>query len=301
MAQEPDAVLPPSDGPGQAEDAVVRALQRASAGGRRRQTDRFVLAALSSIPWVGGVLSAAAALDAEREQTRVNDLHREWLEEHKRKLAELARDLADVVARVEEIGEGAAERLQSEAYLGVVTKAFRVWDAADTREKRKYLRRLLSNAAGTKLCSDDVVRLFVEWIDHYHEIHFAVIRLVYRNPGITRAGIWREFHGGRVREDSAEADLFRLVVRDLSTGDVIRQHRDKDWNGAFLKKPRQYTPKGQGASTLKSAFDDIEPYELTELGRQFVHYVMNDLVPRVGAQEADRGAHGTAGESDAGA
>jgi hypothetical protein len=33
---------------------------------------------------------------------------------------------------------------------------------------------------------------------------------------------------------------------------------------------------------MKSAFDDSEQYELTELGRQFVHYTMNEVVPRIG-------------------
>jgi hypothetical protein len=32
---------------------------------------------------------------------------------------------------------------------------------------------------------------------------------------------------------------------------------------------------------MKSAFDDEEPYELTELGKQFVHYVFSDLVKRI--------------------
>jgi hypothetical protein len=32
---------------------------------------------------------------------------------------------------------------------------------------------------------------------------------------------------------------------------------------------------------MKSAFDSEEPYELTELGRQFVHYTMQEVVPRV--------------------
>jgi hypothetical protein len=33
---------------------------------------------------------------------------------------------------------------------------------------------------------------------------------------------------------------------------------------------------------MKSAFDDVEQYELTELGRHFVHYTMNEVVPRIG-------------------
>jgi len=36
---------------------------------------------------------------------------------------------------------------------------------------------------------------------------------------------------------------------------------------------------------MKSAFDDSEQYELTELGQQFVHYTMNEIVPRIGRPE----------------
>ena len=32
---------------------------------------------------------------------------------------------------------------------------------------------------------------------------------------------------------------------------------------------------------MTSAFDDEKSYELTELGKQFVHYTMNEIVPRL--------------------
>ncbi len=72
-----------------------------------------------------------------------------------------------------------------------------------------------------------------------------------------------------------------MLVRDLSIGGVIRQHRDTTYDGQFLaKKPG----KGSRSSGLmKSAFDDVEGYELTELGIQFVHYTMQELVPRIAA------------------
>lgn len=97
-------------------------------------------------------------------------------------------------------------------------------------------------------------------------------------------GIWENVHATTVREDSAEADLFKLLVRGLSTGSVIRQHRDTTANGHFVKKTPIRTPKGYGSRVMKSAFDDIEQYELPELGRQFVHYTMNGVVPRIGGR-----------------
>jgi hypothetical protein len=146
-----------------------------------------------------------------------------------------------------------------------------VWDRADTEEKRRYIGNLVSNAAGTRLCSDDVIRLFVDWLDLYHEAHFAVIRMVYQHPGSNRFEIWDVIHGELPREDSAEADLFRLLVRDLSTGGVIRQERETNQSGQFLRKkaPRR---KGTRPTTMESAFEETKPYVLTALGQQFVHY-----------------------------
>src|SRR5206468_765847 len=51
-----------------------------------RKYARFFLAALSSVPWVGGLLSATASLHGERDQGRVNGLHEQWIEEHQRRL-----------------------------------------------------------------------------------------------------------------------------------------------------------------------------------------------------------------------
>jgi hypothetical protein len=283
MAREPDEIIPLSGEIHLSGDQITQALQNLVSDKRRRR-DRFLLAALSSIPWVGGILSAIAALDAESEQTKVNQLYHDWLEEHQRRLGELAEDLNEVIRRVEQLGPEAETRLETDSYLGIVRKGFRIWDNSDTREKREYVRRLISNASGTTLCSDDVIRLFLQWIDYYHEVHFAVVRIVYKQPGATRAEIWTVLHGDHVREDSADADLFRLVVSDLSIGRVIRQHRDTTADGAFLKKPRPSVRKGYGSSVMKSTFDDKDEYELTELGSQFVHYVMTDVVPRIGSQ-----------------
>jgi len=38
--------------------------------------------------------------------------------------------------------------------------------------------------------------------------------------------IWNELYGDMPREDSAEEDLYRLLIRDPSTGGVIRQNRN---------------------------------------------------------------------------
>lgn len=255
-------------------------ITKAAPTDRQRIIEKFILAALGSIPWVGGFLSAAVSYKTEEGSVRTSKLHTQWLDEHSRKIDRLMCALEEVVQRFESLGSQIDERIQNEEYLALVRRAFRVWDRADTEEKRKNVKNLVSNAAGARLTSDDVIRLFIDWLDLYHEVHFAVIREISKNPGITRYDIWAEIHGELPREDSAEADLFRLLIRDLSTGSVIRQARDTDSHGRFLRKK---TPKRKGSvpSTMESAFEDKKPYVLTELGKQFVHYTMNEVVKRI--------------------
>jgi hypothetical protein len=258
-------------------------LAKAAPSNRRRLIEKFVLAALGSIPWVGGFLSAAAGYKMEQGSVRTDSLQTQWLEEHARKIAQLMLTLREVTDRFEDLGPTIDARIQSEEYLALVRRAFRTWDRADTEEKRAYVRNLVSNAAGTRLCSDDVVRLFVDWLDLYHEAHFAVIREIYKSPGTSRFMIWDAIYGELPREDSAEADLYRMLIRDLSTGGVIRQARETNEYGQFLRR-KVPSRKGRASATMESAFEETKPYVLTELGRQFVHYTMNEVVPRLESQ-----------------
>lgn len=269
-------------GGGGIESDVRHALDRSLGSDRQRRYHRFLMAALGSIPWVGGFIAATAALGADRDQGNVNQLQQEWLEEHRQKLSDLALTLVEIVDRLESMGDEIQRRIQSEEYLALVRKAFRTWDQADTEQKRLLIKNLLMNAGGTSLCPDDLVRLFIQWIDYYHEAHFAVIRAVFKEPGSTRSDIWEDLHGEPVAENSAEADLFKLLMRDLSTGSVVRQHRETTADGQFVRKQPIRRPRGSASRLVKSAFDDSEHYELTELGRQFVHYTMNEVVPRIG-------------------
>jgi len=256
-------------------------IAKASPSDRRRAFEKFVTAALGSVPWIGGFLSAAGNFKTEEGALRIDSLHAQWLEEHARKLGKLRTTLESIVDRFENLGETIDERIQSEEYLQLVRRAFHVWDEAATDEKRRYVGNVLANAAGTRLCSDDVIRLFLDWLNTYHESHFAVIRTIYAKRGISRFEIWDQIYGELPREDSAEADLYRFLIRDLSTGGVIRQDRETNHVGQFLRKHR---PKGRQptSNTMESAFEDTKPYVLTGLGEQFVHYTMNEVVTRIG-------------------
>ncbi len=262
------------------EDSIREELESSYKSKKKRIFSKLVSAALGSVPWVGGFLSAMATLKSDEEQIKSNELFKQWLEEHTVKMKHLGDALISVMKRLDEFPDDLNDRLESEEYLTLVRKSFRSWDNSDTEEKRELVRKLLSNAGADKLVPDDLVRLFLDWIDKYHEAHFSVIREIYSHSGITRRNIWLKLNSAIPREDSSEADLFRLLIHDLSTGRVIRQYRPTDAYGNFIKK--KPVRGSSRSSTMKSAFDDIEPYELTELGKQFVHYTMDDVVPRIG-------------------
>lgn len=237
-----------------------------------------------AVPFVGGVLSAAAGAWSEHEQDQINKVFRQWLEMLEDELREKGKTIFEIMARLEMQDEKIRERIESPEYKSILKKAFRNWSSIDSESKRQKVRNILSNAAATDLVMDDVVRMFLDWLDSYSDFHFEVIGEIYRNAPISRGQIWHNLSRPDVREDSAEADLFKLLIRDLSTGGVIRQERAVDAYGSFLKEGRSSrgrSSRGRSDDRMTSAFDDEKAYILTELGNQFVHYAMNELAPRI--------------------
>lgn len=236
-----------------------------------------------AVPLVGGILSALAGAWSEREQAKVNRFFQQWVRMLEDEIREKEATVLEVMARLDLHDEKIAARVESKEFQSIVKKTFRDWAGVESEEKRVLIRNILSNAAASTVSSDDVVRMFIDWIGQYSELHFQVIAAIYNSGGITRGAIWHKIGKGRVREDSADADLYKLLFRDLSTGSVIRQHRETDYYGNFVAKPAQKrAPAGSGGTkTLTSAFDEDDQYVLTELGQQFVHYAMTDLPLRV--------------------
>lgn len=134
-------------------------------------------------------MAAAAALQGEAEQGRTNELMYRWVEEHEQTLNELTAAVHKMVDRLEHLGENVEQRLNEESYLGLVRYGFHVREESSSKEKREHVRHTLTNAAGTRICSDDVVRLFRQWLQQYNELYFRVIRILYQNSGYTRADV----------------------------------------------------------------------------------------------------------------
>ncbi len=269
-------------------DELRKHLDEALKAGAGPKAMRFALACLGAVPVVGGAISGIAGTWSKKEQERFNKIFSTWLKLQEDEIKEIGITIMEVMVRLDQTDEQVRKRIESPEYLKLIKKSFRDWSAAESEEKRTLIRNLLANAASTSICSDDIIRLFIEWISRYSEGHFAVLREIYKNPGITRGQIWQNIQGEDVREDSAEADLFRLLVHDLSLGRVIRQHRETDYEGNFIKSKPQ---KGSGSSrTMTSAFDEDKEYELTDLGSQFIHYTMNEIVPKIesGPQDSEQ-------------
>lgn len=245
-------------------------------GGDWKKYGRVAMAAMSALPWVGSIIGAAAALSAENDQAKTNKLLYLWVQEHEVKLRELVTTLQSIFARLESFGDQIQKRIESEEYLKLVRQTFRAWDAAETIEKKDMFRKLITNAGGVTIVQDDIVRLFIEFLGKFNELHFAVIKEIYSHPRITRGEIWDNIGGEeeQPREDSSRADLFKLLIHDLSTGFVARQARETDGAGNWVRQPRGRRTTG---GALTSAFDTEKEYVLTELGTEFVHYVMEDL------------------------
>ncbi|HAU4227267.1 TPA: hypothetical protein F7139_03290 [Legionella pneumophila] len=229
-----------------------------------------------AVPLLGGGLSAIAGYWSEKEQEKANKFYEHWLGMLEDELREQYKTVIEIMARLDLQDKKIVERIESPEYQSLMKKAFRDWSGAESEDKRVFIRNILSNSAATDLVSDDVIKLFIGWIDVYSEFHFKVISVIYNTNGITRAEIWKKLNKSPVREDSADADLFKLLIRDLSTGGVIRQFRQTDYHGRYMKKGSTKRTNSSG-DIVKSAFDDTEPYELTQLGKQFVHYAMSDL------------------------
>lgn len=250
-------------------------IENALHSGAGPQIARYALA------FLGGFTKNPFALEAttgrtgewtETDQAKVTDLFQSWLKLQEAEITQIGITLYNIISRLDTENEKIKERIESQAYLQLIKRAFRDWSAGESEEKRILVTNLLVNAATSHLCSDDVVRLFLKWIDDYSAGHFAVFKEISKHSGITRKQIWSTLHGSTVTEDSGETELYKAYVSDLTMGHLIRQHRLKDYYGNYIQERRKKPAPGQKISN--SAFDDERQYELTELGVWFVSYTL---------------------------
>lgn len=152
-----------------------------SSDGRKQAARAMINALGGAVPFVGGLLSAGAGYWSEKEQEEVTNLLRQWIQMLEDELREKGKTIAEVVARIDMHEEKVKQRVESPEYQALLKKAFRNWSSVDTEYKRQRLRNILANAASAQTASDDVVRLFIDWINLYSDFHFEVIGEIYRS------------------------------------------------------------------------------------------------------------------------
>ena len=157
-------------------------------------------AAGGTIPLVGGLLSAASGAWSEREQEKINSFFEHWLKTLQDEMPEKAQTILEIMARLDMNDDKTAERVASPEYQALIRKAFRDWAGAESETKRTFVRNILAHAADKSITTDDVVRMFLQWINMYSELHFAVIASIYNDFGVTRARIWEKVGKEEVRE-----------------------------------------------------------------------------------------------------
>lgn len=206
-----------------------------------------------------------------------------WLRLQESEIQEIGKTVIEILQRLKLASKKVRDRLESPEYLALIRKSFRNWSAAESEEKRILIRNLLVNATTRTTSPDTTLSMFIDWLDNYSEEHFQVVRAIYHALpiGLARKEIWQTLNPGRKipGEDTAEADMFKMLILDLSTGYVIRQPREKDYFGRFVRaKPARVAVSNRFPETI-SAFDDSKKYVLTELGKQFVFYTLEEVPP----------------------
>ncbi len=243
------------------------------AGPKIAQYALAFLGGLTQNPFALAATSGRSGEWTEAEQAKVTDLFESWLKLQETEITQIGTTLYEIISRLDIGNEKIKERIESQGYLQLIKRAFRDWSLGESEEKKMLVSNLLVNAATSTLCKDDVVRLFLKWIEDYSAGHFAVFKEVSKHSGITRKQIWSTLHGAAVPEESGEAELYKTYVSDLTMGHLIRQHRLKDYYGNYIQERRKKPAPGQ--KIWSSAFDDDRQYELTELGVWFVSYTMS--------------------------
>jgi len=251
------------------------------ADGNNDKYGRFFLAALSAVPWFIP-LSIVANLKGEFDQDGVNNALRLWIRENQDALSDLTMTVNEMLTRLDGFGAEIERRIESPEYLALIRRGFRTWNESETQEKKLMIKKLLTNAGAINLCPDDQVRLFIDWIERYHEAHFAVMKEIYQNQYISKGQIWDNIHPeGRPRDNSAEAGLFSYLMRELNTGGIIRLKRQVNNQGQTLKSKRTSSGGSNKSDVMESPFENNKKWELSELGKEFVRYVMEDVDPQI--------------------
>ena len=226
----------------------------------------------------GGAVAAATAVQNDKSQSGVNELHSACINEIASTVDELKVTVNQILDSIKASDEEFAAKVEDPHYVELVRKAFTGWSRGQSKEKREIIRRLLSRAADTASPDYPLFNLFFDWVSRYNELHFRLIRSLKEQGTATKFQIWQGMGGERVRDDSAEADVFGCLFNDLNLGHIVRKVSARD--GVTGIKLRATRGKRTSSPLLKSVLDDTTLQELTAVGDLFIHYAMDELIDK---------------------
>jgi hypothetical protein len=227
----------------------------------------------------GGFIQAGMSVQNDDSQRETNELHSACIKEIADTIDELKETIGQILGSIKASDEEFAAKVEDPHYVGLVRKAFTNWSRGQSQEKREIIRRLLSRAADTQSPDYPLFNLFFDWVNRYNELHFRLIRSLKEQGTATKFQIWEGMGGERVKDDSAEADVFGCLFNDLNLGHIVRKVTARD--GATGRKLRASRTQRSSSPLLKSVLDNTAPQELTAVGEKFIHYAMDELIDKL--------------------
>lgn len=215
---------------------------------------------------------AKTVSDLQGSEVDAQTLFEQWFTYQEEDIAIKAHILTEVLQSLDFSKRKVKKRVESPNYLALVRKSLRDLSADESQQKHHMIGNLLYNAAVLDLTPDNILKIFISWIENYTDEHFAVLKEIADRGPLTRRDIWLYIHDKIPSEDSAAAEFYRLVIFDLSVGHLIRQQREKDYYGKVVKKRNPAEMSQDQPTEFTTTFGDEKLYELTELGKQFVRY-----------------------------
>lgn len=235
---------------------------------------------IAFIAGIGGAfVQAGMSIQNDESQHATNKLHSACIKEVADTLAELQGTIGQILVSIAASDEEFAARVEDPNYVQLVRKAFTGWSRGQSSEKREIIRRLLSRAADAQNPDYPVFNLFFDWVSRYNELHFRLIRSLKEQGKATKLQIWEGMGGQRVKDDSAEADVFGCLFNDLNLGHIVRKAGGRD--AATGRKLRASRAPRSSSPLLKSVLDNTTPQELTAVGELFIHYAMEELIDKL--------------------
>jgi hypothetical protein len=226
---------------------------------------------------ITGGIGAAAAFWSEAGQQKDNELFAGCIQEMQGTMNELQSTVARIIVSINTSEDQFADRVEDPRYQSLIRKAFAGWSRGESEEKREMIRRLLSHAAEMPDPDYNLFNLFFDWLRRYNELHFRLIRSLKEQGTATKLQIWEGMGGTRVRDDSAEADVFGCLFMDLNFGHVVRKVGGRDSAGRRVRA----APVKRNSPYLKSVLDNNDLQQHTAVGELFIHYAMDELIDKL--------------------